>query len=558
MLSASPGEVGTLEARRPAALSPMRPGTLQRSCASCGGSAHDGQCGCHGRKLSSRGRRAPDLHALRAAAAVVNSPGRPLDGPTRAFMERRFGHDFSRVRVHADGRATESASRLDARAYTVGRDVVFGAGRYEPHTSAGRRLLAHELSHVVQQGGVKASAVSDAGPRDGAAEREADLSASAVVAGSPGPPALTRTAPRLSRQSLDENEEERREQQTGAASTATPGPAGTIPAGVTTAGTPPTDEAHPAAEAQPAPMFGVPPLQVPRPGEPRVPGQSRSSTVLTPSPWLTPPATLGESPAAGSSLRRGRPLDLTPGEDQRLRLRTGGAHVAQFSRRVRRPRPGGGRPRWVIERFPYVGPASPGEGGVHHGQPYIVYGDEVRVGGTAPWRANNPGISACYRSRFACEQGAIGAYGEDRFAVFPTPEAGRAAVDRRFQNFLENQESPGGGAGPERPRSRTLREAIRIYASSNSGNIDANNRETAPYFADVRRSMRRNLGRRIRIGADTPLERIMQDPVAHKALIMAVTGREGMTGRRNEGQVYRCGTDPAPPGWVRHLLNCPE
>jgi hypothetical protein len=84
---------------------------------------------------------------------VLRSPGQPLDPAIRAFMEPRFGHDFSRVRVHADGRAAESARAVDSLAYTVGRDVVFGVGQYLPGTSAGQKLLAHELSHVVQQRG---------------------------------------------------------------------------------------------------------------------------------------------------------------------------------------------------------------------------------------------------------------------------------------------------------------------------------------------------------------------------------------------------------------------
>jgi len=66
-------------------------------------------------------------------------------------MESRIGHDFSQVRVHADARAAESAGAVNALAYTVGQDIVFGPGRYAPQTSEGRRLLAHELTHVVQQ-----------------------------------------------------------------------------------------------------------------------------------------------------------------------------------------------------------------------------------------------------------------------------------------------------------------------------------------------------------------------------------------------------------------------
>jgi LysM repeat protein len=82
---------------------------------------------------------------------VLRSPGQPLDAATRAFMEPRFGHDFSKVRVHADGRAAESSRAIMARAYTVGADIVFGNGQFAPATSEGRSLLAHELTHAVQQ-----------------------------------------------------------------------------------------------------------------------------------------------------------------------------------------------------------------------------------------------------------------------------------------------------------------------------------------------------------------------------------------------------------------------
>jgi Domain of unknown function (DUF4157) len=82
---------------------------------------------------------------------VLQSPGQPLEPATRTFMEPRFGYDFSRVQVHTDTRAAESARAVNARAYTVGRDIVFGSGQYAPETSRGRQLLAHELIHVVQQ-----------------------------------------------------------------------------------------------------------------------------------------------------------------------------------------------------------------------------------------------------------------------------------------------------------------------------------------------------------------------------------------------------------------------
>jgi hypothetical protein len=82
---------------------------------------------------------------------VLNSPGQPLDPSARVFMESQFGHDFSRVQVYEGGRAAESASALNANAYTVGQQIIFGEGQYQPDTFQGRLLLAHELIHSVQQ-----------------------------------------------------------------------------------------------------------------------------------------------------------------------------------------------------------------------------------------------------------------------------------------------------------------------------------------------------------------------------------------------------------------------
>lgn len=78
--------------------------------------------------------------------------GAPLSEQHRSFFEPRFGHDFSKVRIHADRAAAETARSLRARAYTLGSHIAFGAGQYSPETAEGRRLLAHELTHVVQQG----------------------------------------------------------------------------------------------------------------------------------------------------------------------------------------------------------------------------------------------------------------------------------------------------------------------------------------------------------------------------------------------------------------------
>jgi hypothetical protein len=91
--------------------------------------------------------------ATTAVQSTLASAGAPLDAGTRGFMQSRFGHDFGRVRIHADAGADASARAVGAHAYTVGTDIAFAAGRFAPHSGEGRRLLAHELAHVVQQGG---------------------------------------------------------------------------------------------------------------------------------------------------------------------------------------------------------------------------------------------------------------------------------------------------------------------------------------------------------------------------------------------------------------------
>src|SRR5258708_2764459 len=119
---------------------------------------------------------------------VLRSPGQPLDATTRSFLEPRFGHSFGSVRIHTDDRAAESARAVNALAYTVGRDVVFGAGQYAPQTLSGSRLLAHELAHTVQNpksGGL--FPFLEIRRVDDPAERAADRTADAVLRGEPVP-----------------------------------------------------------------------------------------------------------------------------------------------------------------------------------------------------------------------------------------------------------------------------------------------------------------------------------------------------------------------------------
>lgn len=175
-------------APKPAATPKPVSAVLQRKC-TCGGSADvESECEqCKSERMSLQ-RRAHGGAAAPTAVPpivhdVVRSPGQPLDAATRAFMEPRFGHDFSKVRVHADQHAAESARAVSALAYTVGNDVVFNSGHYRPGTSSGRKLLTHELAHVVQQSGRGAGGSATSLRVDETGEADADRVATNVAEG---------------------------------------------------------------------------------------------------------------------------------------------------------------------------------------------------------------------------------------------------------------------------------------------------------------------------------------------------------------------------------------
>jgi Domain of unknown function (DUF4157) len=98
--------------------------------------------------------RSTQMEAPPIVHEVLRSAGQPLDEGTRHFMEPRFGTEFGQVRVHVGEQASASAQAVNARAYAAGQHVVFGAGEFQPYSTAGRELVAHELAHVVQQPGV--------------------------------------------------------------------------------------------------------------------------------------------------------------------------------------------------------------------------------------------------------------------------------------------------------------------------------------------------------------------------------------------------------------------
>ncbi len=144
-------------------------------------------------------------------SVIGSGGGSPLDNKIRMTMESQLGADFGDVRVHTGAAASDSAKSVQAYAYTVGSDIVFQSGKYEPESDAGKRMLAHELTHVVQQrsgpvdgtpapGGIKISHPSDSFEQ--AAERSADR----VMAGSSSTPVAATAAPSIQRAEAEEDD----------------------------------------------------------------------------------------------------------------------------------------------------------------------------------------------------------------------------------------------------------------------------------------------------------------------------------------------------------------
>ena len=127
--------------------------------------------------------------AVESGIAAMRGGGQPLAPDVRDFMEPRFGHDLSAVRIHDGARAGELASAVHARAFTIGQDVFFGAGQYQPATGTGRALLAHELTHTIQQGGGSSRAQPARIQRTPTTPNPPGSAGTAASGGTPGPPA---------------------------------------------------------------------------------------------------------------------------------------------------------------------------------------------------------------------------------------------------------------------------------------------------------------------------------------------------------------------------------
>jgi hypothetical protein len=176
----------------PVSFSAPRPSPLliQRQCA-CGGSAgKEGECEECSKATLQRSALQPGKPSAVPSIVhdVLRSPGQPLDGGARAVLGPRFGHNFSQVRVHTGEKAAASARAIGALAYTSGPDVVFGSGQYAPGSHEGRKLIAHELAHVLQQqhlpGAIQNQGISS--PSD-PLEQEAERVSEQVVGGGRAP-----------------------------------------------------------------------------------------------------------------------------------------------------------------------------------------------------------------------------------------------------------------------------------------------------------------------------------------------------------------------------------
>lgn len=211
-------------------------GLLQRKCDCANHTIAGGECSsCSNEREGTLQRSAISRHLGKGqnnavppiVHEVLKLPGQPLDAQSRAFMAPRFGHDFSQVRIHTDARAGASAHSVGAHAYTVGSHVVFAPQEFKPETESGRRRIAHELAHVVQQrGGAAEAAVYRISQPDERAEIEADtvalsvmrdaaparsaLSVSGVLQRAPTPPTPGATTP-FYQEALDALAQERKQ-----------------------------------------------------------------------------------------------------------------------------------------------------------------------------------------------------------------------------------------------------------------------------------------------------------------------------------------------------------
>ncbi len=132
---------------------PIDNDTIDRKCADCETNDDEEKKDLNfSRKPSNTSNLKTDEKITSEISSIRSGGGSPLEATTKEFMESRFGYDFSTVRIHSDLSAARTAKALNALAYTTGNDVTFGEGQYSPNTVKGRRLLAHELTHIIQQG----------------------------------------------------------------------------------------------------------------------------------------------------------------------------------------------------------------------------------------------------------------------------------------------------------------------------------------------------------------------------------------------------------------------
>jgi hypothetical protein len=179
---------------------------LQRQCTCGQHTSAGGECDeCQQKREGTLQRAAINPSPVHKVPPIVGdvlrSPGQPLDVQTRAFMEPRFGHDFSGVKVHTDEKAAESARAVNALAYTVGNNLVFGTGQYAPGTKAGQYLMAHELTHVIQQNTISTKPTTriNMASTENPLETEADRVADRATRGSIVPSIMNAANPGIQR-----------------------------------------------------------------------------------------------------------------------------------------------------------------------------------------------------------------------------------------------------------------------------------------------------------------------------------------------------------------------
>jgi hypothetical protein len=561
-----PGDADEQEADRMAeqVVSSASAGFIQRKCAPCAEGATCPKCE-EEEKIQTKEKPGHTPHVDSKAASQITSlwgGGQPLPPSVRGFFEPRFGRDFSQIRIHTGSEAAESSRAIQARAYTSGEDIVFGAGQYAPENAEGKKLLAHELTHVVQQDASRAVgipvAVVQRQPDSGAPAGDAPKSespASAPPAEMPATDGMTLAPP--------PGHEERKAQIAAMKEQLVPQRATRDDLRARLCSVPQVSSAETQAERKTLrdKIRSVEEYMIERLTSQIELIDEALRALRAVMPTVSAPGTPDVPEPLWADLRN-LESDRKAAEGERKTLQRARARdeirdIQEQLDTLDTKDPGR---KDLEERKKKLGEflsgtaekrAAPGTVGKGtDGRDYVVYVHSVKVGGSPPWRNNNPGN--VQRSPSGGDfPGVLGVDQSKHFIFDDSETSGKMGV------FLDLQTRRGGP-------SATLANALRSYiaGSQKEEDLPENKKECAqrgiPPATCVTKEAARTYAPKVTGTAKLPLNKTLGElkPEEQLALVNAILLWEGGT-HGAKGVEYTCG-DQAAPKEYRDLLGCDE